>query len=219
MHMRHARASVDGRTDDELLEQWRAGQVEAGHVLFERHFALVERFFVTKVGLAADDLIQATFAACVHGRDRIRQAGYFRGYLLGIARHELIAHFVRQRKVCGDIELQEELSAMRDGGASPSSLAAGKEEQRALLGALRSLRLDQQIVLELHYWEDLSMAEIAEVLGVPAGTVKSRLRLAREALKSKLREDATQSYVAEATITNLDAWAHSLRNVVSPRTP
>ena len=57
--------------------------------------------------------------------------------------------------------------------------------------ALRRLPVDLQLVVELHYWEDHSTAEIAALLELAQGTVKSRLRRAREALEADLHTDAT----------------------------
>jgi len=201
---------VPDRSDDELLGAWRRGDERAGNELFERYFDLLERFFATKVSDGAEDLIQATFAACVAGRERIQDDRYFRAYLLGIARHELIAYYKQARRRRGEPD-DGELSAVRDGGPSPTARAADRDEERALLAGLRSLPIDQQIVLELHYWEDLTTEEVARVLAIPRGTVKSRLRLAREALKAELRADPSPE-VGERTVTNLDAWARSLRD-------
>jgi RNA polymerase sigma factor (sigma-70 family) len=209
---------VSERSDAELLEAWRAGSAGAGNALFERHFEIVRRFFATKVSdTVAEDLIQETFVACMSARERIQESSSFRGYLLGIARYVLIAHYKRARKQRGEAD-DGEPSALRDGGASPSAYAADREEQRALLAALRSLPLDQQIALELHYWEELGTEEIASVVGIPQGTVKSRLRLAREALKRHLEAHEPPD-VAERTVTNLDAWARGLREVVTRRPP
>jgi RNA polymerase sigma-70 factor (ECF subfamily) len=197
--------------DEELLERWRAGDDRAGGELFDRHYDLVERFFATKVSYGAEDLIQATFEACVKGRDRIREGARFRAYLLAIARHQLIAHYREQRARRGSDE-GEELSAVRDGGMSPSMQAVQREEQIALLAALRGLPIDQQLVLELHYWEEMSTEDIADVLEIPQGTVKSRLRLAREALEQRLARDAPAD-VSERTISSLESWARSLRDL------
>ena len=58
-------------TDFELLERWRGGDLDAGNVLFERHFAGVYRFFARKTTGDAADLVQKTFLACTEGRDAL----------------------------------------------------------------------------------------------------------------------------------------------------
>ncbi len=90
-------------------------------------------------------------------------------------------------------------------------MLADKREQRLLLGALRELPTDMQIALELYYWEDLSTLEIAEVLGVAPGTIKSRLFRAREQLRERIAAHAPDEALARSTAANLDGWAASLR--------
>jgi RNA polymerase sigma factor (sigma-70 family) len=62
-----------------------------------------------------------------------------------------------------------------------------RERVQLLYAALQGLPLDFQISLELFYWEELTAAEIGVVLGVPEGTVRSRLRRARELLGERLK--------------------------------
>lgn len=87
---------------------------------------------------------------------------------------------------------------------------AKREEERLLLAALRRIPVDCQVVLELHYWEEMSLTMCAEVLDVPVGTVKSRLRRARARLDVELRQLA-EGPVLEATVSRLDEWAAGLR--------
>jgi len=80
------------------------------------------------------------------------------------------------------------------------------EEERALLGALRGLPLELQVLLELHYWEDLSTSELAGVLEIPQGTVKTRIRRARELLESALASGPRPLHGDQ-----LDEWVRSMR--------
>ena len=86
------------------------------------------------------------------------------------------------------------------------TVAVAAQRDRDLLGALRSLPLESQVVLELHYWEDLSATELAEVLDMPVGTVKSRLRRAKQLLQTALHR-GTEAPKDDA----LDAWVRSMR--------
>lgn len=70
-------------------------------------------------------------------------------------------------------------------GATPSQLIAAKQEQRLLLRALREIRLHYQVILELYFWEKMTEPQVAPVLDVPEGTVRTRLRTARIALRSE----------------------------------
>lgn len=198
---------MDVRDDAGLLEAWRAGDTEAGQRLFQRHFRRLYLFFSNKTSSDVSDLVQRTMLACVERRDRIANASAFRAYLLSIARRQLIRSY-RQSHALRDEEVMEMSVAALT--ASPSAALVRKRESRALLSALRSIPLDQQIVLELHYWEDLSMAQLAEVLDVPLGTAKSRLRRARERLTQRVSEIESLEPL-HTTADNFDRWARSIR--------
>jgi RNA polymerase sigma factor (sigma-70 family) len=170
--------------DVELLERWCEGDVAAGNELFSRHFHAVLRVFRFKVA-HADDLVQRTFLACIEHRDAIRDARRFRAYLLRIARNELYAHL---RSRAGRTDLDTGVTSLHELGESPSTAAGRAQEHGRLLAALRRIPLDYQVALELFYWEGLTGDELALVLDVPVGTVRSRLRLGRQLLREQLGE-------------------------------
>lgn len=199
------------RDDAALLEAWRAGDRTAGQVLFARYYELVARFFVNKVGDASADLIQRTFLACVEGLPRFRGDGSFRSYLFAVAYRQLCRHY-RDRK--GDrIEL-DSVSAV-DLDPSLSGMIAERQELRLFLRGLREIPLELQVVLELHYWEQCSVAEIATALEIPEGTVKSRLRRGREQLRATVERLAATPQLAETTLNGLETWAREVRGRVS----
>ena len=72
--------------------------------------------------------------------------------------------------------------------------------------------MDSQIALELHYWEGMTGAQIAEVLDIPLGTAKTRLRRARQLLEDELAKFSAGTLVAANTHSDLDAWARGLRD-------
>lgn len=87
---------------------------------------------------------------------------------------------------------------------SPFSAAASSEQRAVLIDAMRKLPLDLQIVLELHYWENLETREVSEVLGVPLGTAKSRLSRARTRL-GELLGKGPRNGTGESVATELRA--------------
>lgn len=180
--------------DHALLESWRSGDARAGAALLQRHAAMVTRFFQSKLGDDVDDLVQQTFADVVRARDTVSAQG-FRAYVLAVARHRLVDQL---RKKSSRPEAFDIASvSIQDLRTSVSERLARDERRAVMFAALRSLSIEFQMVLELTYWEDLSGAEIAVVLGVSPHTVRSRLSRARAALRSVLRPNE----VTNASIT------------------
>jgi len=202
---------VDEPPDFELLERWREGDRAAGNTLFSRHFRALFRFFRTKLPDAlAEDLTQVSFLACVDGRDKFRNASSFRTYLFAIARNQLFMHFRKAGR--RDDVTAFETQSIADLGAGPSTIVAAKAEQRLLLRALRRIPVDFQIAIELYYWQGVSTSEIAVVLEVPEGTVRSRLTRAREHLAKQMRALAESPELAHSTVADFERWAQSLRD-------
>ncbi|MCX4243272.1 RNA polymerase sigma factor [Paraliomyxa miuraensis] len=198
--------------DHELLEAWRGGDDRAGRRLVERHFATVERFFFNKVGDASADLIQQSFLRVLEARARVRADANFRAYLLGIARNVLYEHYRRVRKDLERIDFGSQ--SVVDLVATPSSQLAAEQEVRLLLRALKRIPIESQIVLELYYWEDMRAREVAEVLELPEGTVRSRIRGAKQLLEHQLAALATSQAQVESTTANLDQWAARIKAMV-----
>jgi RNA polymerase sigma factor (sigma-70 family) len=200
--------------DADLVARWRGGDAAAGQDLFARHFDSLYRFFLNKAEDAVDDLIQATFLAVVASRDEFRGDASFRSYLFAIARHELYAHYRKRARRNAEDDIGE--LSVEDLGTRPSGVLARHREQQLLLRALRSLPLDLQVALELHYWEELSGSEMAVALGVPEGTARSRLRRALERLEEALKQLADDPETLASSLGNLDRWAASLRTSLAP---
>ncbi|HEY8430238.1 MAG TPA: sigma-70 family RNA polymerase sigma factor [Sandaracinaceae bacterium] len=197
--------------DLDLLERWKRGDLRAGSALFERHFESVYRFFVHRAPSHATDLVQRTFLSCVEARDRFRGTSSFRTFLFAIARNELLVWLRRRQRDAVD----EGGSSVADRAPSPSTQMHRRFEHRVLLEALRAIPLDLQIALELHYWEQMSVAEIAEVMRVPVGTAKSRLRRAREALVEAIRALEEDPAKLGSTLASLDQWPRRARGARS----
>ena len=200
-------------TDDaELYRRWRGGDDEAATQLVERHYASVARFFRTKVGPEhADDLVQRTFLGCIEGD--FRGEGLFRAYLFGIARMLLLGFFKgrhRDAKVDPDFTV----SSVLELAPGLSTVAAGRADQRLLVVALQRIPLEIQMTLELFYWEDLSVAELSEALGIPPGTVKSRLHRGRQLVKEAMDGLVTTPDTRSSVRALLDDWAQQMRRRV-----
>ena len=90
-------------------------------------------------------------------------------------------------------------------------MLAQRREQQLLLEGLRRIPVELQVALELHYWEQMSDAEIARALDMPLGTAKSRIRRARQLLGERMAELAASPAELQSTLANLEQWAEQLR--------
>jgi RNA polymerase sigma factor (sigma-70 family) len=200
--------SSEPPTDEELLHRWHAGDPAAGEELFERHYDTLARFFCNKVH-QPEDLIQKTFLACVEQPDRFRGEARFKTYVVSIANNVLCNHYRDLDGPRNHAVLPSTSAA--DPAPSPSAIICEHEEEKLLLAALRSLPLDLQVLLELHYWERSTMREMANGLGISLPRVKNGLRKGRQELEKQLARLASSRRVLESTLTKLDDWAVQVR--------
>lgn len=208
-----------GIEDGVLLEAWRRGDRAAGNALFERHYASVARFFHNKVSeVAQEDLIHETFLACLRAATHFRGEARFKTFLFGIAHNVLADHFRRLGRRMARLGSEADVEDVPAVDLEPSPIAAvaQHQEQRLLLEALRRIPWNHQVALELHYWEELTAAEVGQVLGVPLGTAKTRLRDGREHLEHQLRKLARSPEALQSTLDDLDRWAGRIRAQTVP---
>lgn len=202
--------AVSMEEDEQLYRRWASGQRSAGETLIERHLDTVGRFLANKCPDPSrlEDLVATVFERCAKSLGQFGERSTFRTYLLGIAynvaRDDLKRH-VRAPK------FDETLTSLASVSRSPSAIVAVREEQAILLQALRQLPFALQAVLELHFFEELSRAEVAEILELPEGTVASRLRKAKVELRNELEALADNPALLQATVTELPAWVADLR--------
>lgn len=205
-----------GLDEAELLASWRAGDVAAGQELFRQTYKIVARYLRNKVGSAVHgDLVQKTFLACVGSASQFRGASSFRTYLLRIAHHTLVDHFRDARRAAArdraaDVPIDDLVIA--ESFTEPEAIVSRRQEHRILLAALRRLPFALQVVLELRYWESLSDREIAEVLGAPIGTVKTRLRDGHQRLRREVASADVSPELLRSTMDTLDTWSQRVRS-------
>lgn len=194
--------------DQSLVEAWRAGDRQAGEALFRRHFQSVTRFFRNKFSAGIDDLVQQTFLALLEGRERLASGANVRSYLFGIAHNVMRANL---RALAKQRAFDPASSAIVDLDPSPSTMVGQCQEQRLLLLALRRIPIEAQVTLELVYWEQLNAAEIAEILGVPHSTMRSRIQRARQLLQQAIEKLGESPALIVSTLGGLDDWALAVR--------
>jgi len=153
--------------------------------IYDQHAEQIGRFFTNKVSAPWDieDLMHRTFEQLFRRlqREPIRDPEPF---LYGIAKNVLFEYWrgVSRHQYDVDIGMQ----SIADMSSGVSTLIAEGEQQASVLEALRTLRLDYQIVVELHYWEQKSYREIAVSRGISVGTVGTWLRRAKDLLRAEL---------------------------------
>ncbi|PCC72751.1 RNA polymerase sigma-70 factor, ECF subfamily [Nannocystis exedens] len=174
-----------GDDDLALLRAWQAGSTAAGRVLVARHYASVYRFFFAKVsGDACEDLAQGTFEALCRRRDAYRGgSSSFKGFLFGIARNKLLEYIRHRSRLGPTFDPAEDSVVDPATEGSLSSLLADRQIEHVVSQALRGLSLDDRIVLELKEYEGLTARELAELFGVPGGTMAGRIARARQRLR------------------------------------
>ncbi|MCA9708516.1 MAG: sigma-70 family RNA polymerase sigma factor [Myxococcales bacterium] len=200
--------------DAELLDAWRSGDQAAGERLFDRHADAVARFFENKVCRGAEDLTQATFLRMIEGRDRVRPEGSFAAFIFGIARNVLREHL---RELARGRDVDPAVDSMAELAPGPTTLMGMRQEHQLMLQGLRGLSIDDQILLELFYWEDLRTHEIAQILGVPPPTARRQLSEARGRLDRKMAQLAKSPDVFDRTARHLDSWIADIRRELGGR--
>jgi RNA polymerase sigma-70 factor (ECF subfamily) len=153
----------------------------------QRHQDLAFRTAYLIVGDAAEaqDAAQEGFVKAYYALPRFRAGAPFRPWLLRI-----VANEARNRRVAANRRTNLALRAAEErpgaDAASPEEAALAAERRAALLRALNDLREDDRLVIAYRYFSELSEAEMADLLGVARGTVKSRLSRALGRLRERL---------------------------------
>lgn len=192
--------------DEALLARWKEGNSAAGEALIGRHYDSIVRFFQTKANRDVDDLVQRTFLRCSEGIARHRGDGSFRAFLFGVARNLLLELYRGRRRQADHVDPDFGVSSVRDLDPGASTAFARREEQRAMVDALQHIPLELQVALELYYWEELSVGELSEVLGIPPGTVKSRLFRGRKLLREQMERTTLPPEVERSVRATYHQW-------------
>lgn len=180
-----------------LKQRLRKRDPEACREMIRRHHALVFGH-LRRLGAdasLAEDLTQETYAKAWRRLDTLRKESSLRSWLLTIARNEFFQHVRRWKQETTGLDPVPE---RMDERPSPDGLVTTGERDQRLREAVASLEPSLQETVALHYFQDLSLKEVAEVLAVPPGTVKSRLNRALGLLREQLEQEALD-YGQEAT--------------------
>jgi RNA polymerase sigma-70 factor (ECF subfamily) len=173
-------------SDEVLIERIAGGDRLAMQVLFARHHVRVYRFVLRLVRneATAEDLISEVFL------DVWRQAGRFEGrsavstWLLAIARFKALSA-LRGRK---EAELDDEFAqTIEDHADDPEVSMQKKDTGEVLRKCLTALSPEHREIIDLVYYHEKSVEEVAEIVGIPENTVKTRMFYARKKLAEELK--------------------------------
>ena len=169
-----------------LISRARGGDREAFGALVEKYRDNVYRLAYRMCGNAydADEAAQEAFVAAWRALPNFRGDAKFSTWLYRLTTNAAIDVMRREKrhKAVGDGEMVD----LADDADSPQETVERTEQQEAVQKALATLSEEYREVLLLRYMEELDYAEIAEVLQLPSGTVKSRINRAKAALKAAL---------------------------------
>jgi len=168
--------------DELLVVRCQLGERSAFDALIRRWHAPLRQYIRRMTGddAATDDAVQEVWLRVLRGIARLREGTKLRAWLFGIARNVLMDRLRHKYAwpMAADVDLDE--IAADD---APKHL---EEELAVMLMALTRLPLAENEVLTLFYLQELSLGEVAQVLGIPVGTVKSRLFRARQLLRQEV---------------------------------
>ncbi len=198
--------------DLDLLAAWRGGDRRAAKALLARHYKTIRAAVLTKIPDAdVDDVVSRVVVALLEGRERFRGDATFRTYAMTVTRR-VIGNYYRTRRSTVPLDALEQ--SAHANGVGMSTLLGDQQQQRLLLEALRSITLDDQFLLELHYWEAMSGPALAQVFECPEPTIRGRLRRAKQRLRVEVEKIAEERRELADTLTDLDAWAQRLREAL-----
>ncbi len=179
-------------SDSDLLNAARHNAPDAWDTLLKRHQLPLYTYAaeLLRDESAALDVVQETFVAAVRHIATLRDDARFASWLFGIAHQKIVQQWRRVRRDEALFVAHHDADDFTDTEtADPRTLLLQHEHAAAFFKLVDALPDSQRSTLLLHVLEDFSLAEIADITGVPVGTVKSRLHHAKRALRRKV--DAT----------------------------
>ena len=177
--------------DEDLMQYVRKGDARAFELLYERHcgvaFSLAYR--MTGKRAQAEDVVQEAFLAVWRARERFRRdRGSLRSWLLGIVHNRAIDALRRGQVHAKRRASAEGLEEREEAPERTDAEAARREEAERVRTAIEELPEQQTRVIELAYFGGFTHTEIADMLDEPVGTVKGRMRLGLQKLRTTLDE-------------------------------
>lgn len=176
---------LSSMTDEQLMHRAVRGSNRAFEELYNRHARRLQGFFARRLGSDSDlaaDFMHDTFLRIYAARENYREGRNFRAWLYTIAYNLCKNHFRNQFAVIyedkenieadSDVEVEMDVSILRN----------------AIHVILNNLPKPQAMLFSLHYEEELTIPQIARIMSLPEGTVKSRLHKVMNIIKQQLKQ-------------------------------
>ncbi len=178
---------VQGPSDVQLVARMARGDQTALGEIYARHAPGLLTYLVTltRDPAEAEEILQDTLVGAWQGARRFEGRSQVRTWLFAIARRQA---YNRRRRPMLDVDPEAELEQLSNPGDEPEGLALAQVELAELEALVSRLSPVHREILELAFVHELAYAEIAQVLDVPIGTVKSRISNAKRALQRLLAE-------------------------------
>lgn len=175
-------------TEEVLVRQLKEGDKASFDLLYEKYkdMALRTAYLITGNLSDSEDVVQDTFVKVwLHCRELKKESG-FKAWMMQILVRTAYKSGKKKSRELPDEEIMQK--ADKSQGISSIERVIAREEAEMIAVAVRSLPIKQRTVVALYYYQECSVSEIAAMLGVLEGTVKSRLHTARKLLRGKLRD-------------------------------
>lgn len=187
MSKERSRAQTPGPSDKDLIARIAGQDQQAIEVLFARYQVRVFRFIQRRVRseAIAEELTNEVFMEVWRSAAKFEGRSSLTSWMLGIAHNKAVS-MLRKRR---DDELDDDAARAIEDDADDPEVTAQKTDKGALLRAcLDRLSNDHKTIVDLVYYQEMSIAEVAEIVGIPENTVKTRMFYARKKLSEFLKE-------------------------------
>ena len=185
--IRPARAALAAdrqNSDEALVAKVAAGNRLAMQALFARHHTRVYRFVLRLIGneALAEDVTSETFLCVWQQAERFAARSSFATWLLAIARNKALTELRHRRELPPD----EEEDETADPADDPEAAYAVRHRRAVVRACLARLSREQRAIIDLVYYHEKSVQEVAQIMDIPRNTVKTRMFYARRKLSQLL---------------------------------
>ena len=172
------RTQIQPRSDEALIAAIAKGDKSAMQVLFTRHSSRIYRFIARRTGNAslAEDVVSEVFLDVWRRANRFEGRSTVATWLMAIARHKALSAM----RHSSDLPLDDVALAVVDTADDPETVVHKKDRRAIVQKCLAQLSPAHREVMDLVYYHQHAVAEVARIVGVPEGTVKTRMFYARK---------------------------------------